>query len=71
MSGLSYKKALVGTVWAVSLILCMTGHGLRKPFSHLVGPPFLALKVFHSLDGQMLAKGADYWDLVNEGVWLE
>ena len=34
---------------AISLILCL--NGLRKQFFHLVGPPFLAVKLFPSLDG--------------------
>jgi len=45
--GLSFRKALVSTGWVVSLLLCMTG--LKKQSSHLVQPPFLALKVFHRL----------------------
>ena len=46
-AGLGIRKALVGTGWVVSLLLCMTG--LKKQSSHLVQPPFLALRVFHSL----------------------
>ena len=42
--GLGFRKALVGTLWAVSLLLYTIG--LRKQSSHLVRPPFLALKVF-------------------------
>ena len=33
---------------------------VRKQSSHLVGPSFLALKVFHSPDRWLLAKSADY-----------
>ena len=44
MSWLGFKNALVGTKWAVSLLLCVIR--LRKQSSHLVGLPFLALKVF-------------------------
>ena len=43
MSGLGFRKVLVGNGWAVSLLLCMIE--LRKLFSHIVGPPILALKV--------------------------
>ena len=42
MSGLGFRKALVGTGWAV--LLCIIG--FRKQSSHLVGSPFLALKFF-------------------------
>ena len=38
MSGLEYRKPLVGSGWDVSLLLCM--NGLIKRSSHLVGPPF-------------------------------
>jgi len=44
MSGLGFRKVLVGNGWAVSLLLCMIE--LRKLFSHIVGPPILALKAF-------------------------
>ena len=53
MSGLSFRKALFGTGWAISFLLCMIG--LRKQSSQL-GPSFLALKVFHSLNSRLLAK---------------
>ena len=43
-SGLSCRKTLVSTGWAVSLLLCT--NGLRKPSSGHVGPPFLAVKLF-------------------------
>ena len=43
MSGLVYRKPLVGSRWATSLLLCM--NGLRKQTFHLVGPPLLVLKV--------------------------
>ena len=43
-SVLSFEKAPVGTVWIVSLLLCMIG--LRMS-SCLVGLPFLVLKAFH------------------------
>ena len=43
MSGLGFRKVLVGNGWAVSLLPCMIE--LRKLFSHIVGPPILALKV--------------------------
>jgi len=51
MSGLSFRKPLVDTGWFVSLLLCMIE--VRKQSSHLVGPSFLAWKVFHR---QLLAK---------------
>ena len=49
-TGLSCRKPLVGTGWAISLLLCM--NGLRKQSSgHVhVGPPLLAVKLFlHSV----------------------
>ena len=44
VSGLSFEKTLVGTGWAISVLLCI--NGLRKQSSHLVGPPFLTVKLF-------------------------
>jgi len=43
MSGLVYRKPLVGSRWATSRLLCM--NGLRKQTFHLVGPPLVVLKV--------------------------
>jgi len=43
-SDLGCRKALVGTGWADSLLLCM--NGLRKQISGLVGPPFLTMSLF-------------------------
>ena len=43
-SGLSCRKPLVGTGWAISLLLCT--NGLRRWSSRHVGPPFLAVKPF-------------------------
>ena len=57
VSGLSFRKALFGTGWAVSFLLCT------------IGPSFLALKVIHSLSRQLLAESADSRDL-NRWVWL-
>ena len=54
MSGPSFRSTLVGTGWAFSLVLC-TG-GPRKHSSHLVGPPFLAVKVIPSLEERLLAE---------------
>ena len=66
MTVLSFIKALVGTGWAASLLICIIG--LRKQFSYHVVPP-LAVK-FHSLDKRTLVMSADSQGLVNEGVWL-
>jgi len=44
VSGLSFENTLVGTRWAVSVLLCT--NGLRKQSSHLLGPPFPAVKLF-------------------------
>ena len=66
VSGLSFRKALFGTGWAVSFLLCTIG--LRKQ-SFYLGPSFLALKVIHSLSRQLLAESADSRDL-NRWVWL-
>ena len=43
-SGLGCRKPLVGTGWAISLLLCT--NGLRKLFSGHAGPPFPAVKHF-------------------------
>ena len=43
-SGLSCRKPLVGTGWAISLFLCL--NGLREWSSGRVGRPFLAVKLF-------------------------
>ena len=43
-SGLGCQKALVGTGWAISLIL--RTNRLRKQSSNLVGPPFLTVTLF-------------------------
>jgi len=56
VSGLSFRKALFGTGWVVSFLLCMIG--LRKQSSQLE-PSFLALNVIHSLNRQLLAESAD------------
>jgi len=44
VSGLGYRKALVGTGWAFSLLLCT--NGLRKQSSGLAWPLFLVMKTF-------------------------
>ena len=46
-SGLSCRKPLVSTGWAISLLLCT--NGLRKQSSGHIGPPFLAVRLFVSL----------------------
>ena len=43
-SGLGYRKALVGTGWVISLLLCM--NQLRKRHSGLMRPPFLTMTLF-------------------------
>jgi len=50
--GLGFKKALVGMVSAISLLLRTIG--LRKQSSCLVGPPFVILKVSRNLDRWLL-----------------
>jgi len=69
-SGLSCGKLLVGTGWAISLLLCM--NGLRKWSSGRVEPPFLAVMVkllSHSVR-RRLSKSRDYWKLVRKWVWF-
>ena len=44
MSGLGFRKALILALGEQCLLPCTIG--LRKQSSHLVRPPFLALKVF-------------------------
>ena len=41
------RKALVGTGWAISLLLCM--YGIRKHTFGLVGPPFLTMSLCFSV----------------------
>jgi len=61
---LGCRKALVGTKWAISLLLRMTGH--RKKLSGLMGPPFLTMNNFLlGLHRRSLAVSRDYW------VWFE
>ena len=45
-SGLSCRKLLVSTGWAISISLLLCMNGLRKQSSGLVGPPFPAVKIF-------------------------
>jgi len=52
-SGLISRNDLVGTGWAISLLLCMVE--LRKQTSCLVGLPFLKV-FFHGLYRPSLAK---------------
>ena len=58
VSGIGYGKPRVCTGCTFSLILHI--NGLRKQSSYLVGPPYLAWKVVHSLDRQLLA---EIWSL--------
>ena len=62
-SGVGFGKTLIGTGWAIFLLLCTTG--LRKQSSGLVGLPFLTIKLFLSLHGWSLAKSCNEW------VWSE
>jgi len=55
-SGLSYRKPLVSTGWAISL-LCT--NGLRRRSSSHVGPPFLAVKLFSRSVGAAI--GQEPW----------
>jgi len=57
-SGLGSRKALVGTGWAISILLCM--NRLRKQPSGLVGPPFLTITHFPGLHGHSLAESRAY-----------
>jgi len=66
ISGLSFEDTLVVTWWAV-LVLCTNGQGNS---SHLVGLPFLAVKLFPRLDEQLPAQSHDYCKLVNVGCGL-
>jgi len=54
MSGPSFRNTLVGTGWAISLILC-----IGDPRKHSPSPcraPFLAVKVIPSLEERLLAE---------------
>ena len=69
-SGLGWrKKALVGTGWAISLLLCMCG--LTKHTFGLVGPPFLTISFCFSVCMVSHWLRAVSWELVNEWVWFE
>jgi len=67
-SGRDYRKALVGTGWAISLV-CM--NRLRKQTCGFVGPPFLTMMHFSRSALVVIGKSHDYWELVNEWVWFE
>ena len=67
--GLSFRSTLVGTGWATSLLLCISG--LRKQSSHLVGPLFLVVKLFPCLDKRLLAESHNYCKLNSGWVWFE
>ena len=74
-SGLSCKKHMVGTGWAISLLLCTSGP--RKWSSGHVGSPFLAVKLFSG--SWLLTNGCPYracWGRqcitwLNTVLWLE
>ena len=68
-SGLCCRKPLVGTVWAISLLLCM--NGWRKQSSGHVGSPFLAVKLFTHSVGMTMAKCRDNCVFVRRWVWFE
>ena len=53
-SGLSCRKPLIGTGWAISLLLCT--NGLRKQSSGHVGPPILAVKQFSHFVGATIGQ---------------
>jgi len=53
-SGLSCRKHLFGTGWAISLLRCM--NGLRKQSSGHVGPPFWAVKLFSRSVGVIIGQ---------------
>ena len=55
VSGLGFRKAMVGTGWTCCFPPPMHNWAY-KPSSHLDGTPFLALKVFQSLDGHCWLK---------------
>jgi len=54
-SELGCRKALVGTGYAISLLLCTNGNSLQD-----LGPPFLAMKFFLGLYRLSLAESCDY-----------
>lgn len=68
LGSFGFRKALVGSGWADSLFLYT--NRLREQASHFVGPPFLALMVFHHLDRWLLAVGTYCLDPTNKGLWL-
>jgi len=71
MSGLKFRKILVGTGWAISLLLCTVGLTLKTVLSPCRASISSIEGFFCSLDWWLLAENADYYDLVNEWVCLE
>jgi len=69
VSGLCFSNALVGSGWAIVILLCTDG--LRKTSSHPARCPFLAGKSYPSLGKWLLAECRDYYKLVNGWVWFE
>ena len=65
----AFRNALVGSGWAISILLCM--NGLRKQSSHLHGVHFQQGSVFPSLGELLLAECRDYCKLVNRWLWFE
>jgi len=69
VSGLSFRNAMVGSVWATTVPLCM--NGLTKQSSRLACHPFLPGSFFLSLCEWLLAECHYYCKLVNGWVWFE
>ena len=67
-SGLSCRKPLVGTGWAISLLLCM--NSLRKQSSGHVGPPFLAVNLFSRSRGSHWTRAVTIASLLDSGCVL-
>ena len=66
ISGLSFRNTFIGTGQAASVLL--RANGLRKRSFHLVGPPFMAGKIFPHLHELLPAKRYEYCNLVSGWV---
>jgi len=66
-SGLGCRKAMVGTGWAISLLVAWLGLGVLA----LCGLYFWQYTFFLDVHKQSLAERCDYWELINEWVCLE
>ena len=68
VSGLSFRNTLVGSGWAISVLLCP--NGLKEQSSHLARCHFW-WGSFPSQEEQLPTKKCGYCKLINGWVWFE